>query len=211
MQLPFTLEQFLLVFSSYNTAIWPMQIVLDLLGLAAIALCFRTAASSRIVAAILGGLWAWTGIVYHLMFFANVNPAARVFGTLCIVQAIIFLVFGVFKHEIDFRFVRDWRSITGAVFILYAMLIYPIIGYALGHVYPASPTFGAPCPTTIFTFGILLWTVGRLRWYLYILPLVWALIGFTAALKLGIREDIGLLVAGVAGTIILMTKPRMKN
>jgi len=31
-------------------------------------------------------------------------------------------------------------------------------------------------------------------------------IGFAAAVKLGIREDIGLLVAGVVGTIVLLAK-----
>ncbi|WP_414541485.1 DUF6064 family protein [Nostoc sp. CCY0012] len=29
--------------------------------------------------------------------------------------------------------------------------MYPLIGYALGRIFPTSPTFGVPCPTTIFT------------------------------------------------------------
>jgi len=92
------------------------------------------------------------------------------------------------------------------VLILYGMVLYPVLGYFLGHAYPASPTFGAPCPTTIFTFGLLLWTKGRVKWFLLVLPLIWSLIGFGAAVKLGIREDIGLLVAGLVGTIVLLAK-----
>jgi len=86
------------------------------------------------------------------------------------------------------------------------MIGYPLLGYFLGHIYPASPCFGvAPCPTTIFTFGLLLLTVKRVPKYLLIIPLIWSFIGFTAALKLGIKEDIGLLIAGVA-TLILTIK-----
>ena len=87
--------------------------------------------------------------------------------------------------------------------LLYGLVIYPVLGYFLGHRYPASPTFGAPCPTTIFTFGLLLWATSRVNWFYYMLPLIWSLIGFTAALNLGVREDIGLLVAGIAGTLLL--------
>jgi len=44
--------------------------------------------------------------------------------------------------------------------------------------------------------------------YALIIPLLWSSIGFTAALTLGIREDIGLLVAGLVGTVLLfMVKP----
>jgi Family of unknown function (DUF6064) len=60
----------------------------------------------------------------------------------------------------------------------------------------SSPTFGLPCPTTIFTLGMLLWLDKTPPLYLLIIPLLWSLIGTVAALKLGIREDVGLLVSG---------------
>ena len=64
--------------------------------------------------------------------------------------------------------------------------------------------------TTIFTFGILLWTRSKLPKILLGIPLLWSTIGFSGAVSLGIREDIGLLVAGVAGTtmIVIRDKPR---
>jgi hypothetical protein len=38
------------------------------------------------------------------------------------------------------------------------MVVYPLLGIRFGHSYPRAPLFGvAPCPTTIFTFGLLLW------------------------------------------------------
>ena len=49
--LPFTQQQFLAVFSDYNEAIWPSQILAYLLGGAAVLLLFRqTARSSRAIA-----------------------------------------------------------------------------------------------------------------------------------------------------------------
>ena len=75
-----------------------------------------------------------------------------------------------------------------------------------GHTYPSNPTFGLPCPTTIFTFGILIWTVKKIQIYVVIIPLLWSLIGFSAALNLGVKEDFGLLIAGVLGFILIIIK-----
>ncbi len=205
MEPPFTIEEFLNVFITYNTAIWPAQVALNAAGLVAIALCFRKSVPSRLITAILGILWLWTGAVYQLGFFQSINPVATPFGILCIVQGGIFLGAGVWGSGLSFQFTPGWRTYVGGALLLYGLVIYPILGYFLGHRYPASPTFGAPCPTTIFTFGILLWTSRHVKWFFYLLPLIWSMIGFTAALNFGVREDIGLLVAGITGAILLVT------
>ncbi len=210
MTLPFTIDQFLDVFARYNSTIWPAQIGLTLAALVAIGLALRKSPPSRLIGLILAFLWAWTGIVYHLMFFSSINPAANLFGALCIVQSALFLVFGVLRQELLFGFDRSFYAYTGALFLLYALLIYPLLGYQLGHVYPQSPTFGAPCPTTIFTFGLLLWTTRPVRRTVLIIPLAWAVIGFAAALNFGILEDIGLLVAGICGTTLLILRSRRR-
>jgi hypothetical protein len=94
--------------------------------------------------------------------------------------------------------------------IVYAMIIYPILGTLLGHGYPRSPSFGvAPCPTTIFTFGLLLLTSARVPKSLLVIPFLWSLLGFTAAFLLGVPEDIGLLVAGFLGVALLFWRDRM--
>jgi hypothetical protein len=204
MQLPFTIEQFLAVFVAYNNAVWPMQVVLNVIAFLSLGLCLRANTPSRLVSVILVVLWLWTGIVYHLMFFSTINPAALVFGTLFIVGAVGFLYAGVIRPDLQFGVNRGWRAYLGGLILAYGLLIYPFIGYVQGHRYPASPTFGAPCPMTIFTFGLLLWTTRPVKWYVMLVPLMWSLIGSVAALKLGIREDAGLLVSGVFGTAILL-------
>jgi hypothetical protein len=98
----------------------------------------------------------------------------------------------------------------GRLLIVYAMLVYPLLGIASGHVYLRQPMFGvAPCPTTIFTFSVLLLTTIRVRTYLLTIPLVWSLIsGLSAPLNYGVYEDFGLLFAGVVGRALLIWRDR---
>ncbi|HEX5690198.1 MAG TPA: DUF6064 family protein, partial [Roseiflexaceae bacterium] len=122
---------------------------------------------------------------------------------------LLWVVFGVVRPKLSFRLDDNPYAIAGMVLILYAMLLYPAIGALLGHGYPRSPSFGvAPCPTTIFTFGLLLCTNARVPKSVLIIPSIWAVIGFSAALGLGILEDIGLLVAGLISVGLLLWRDR---
>jgi hypothetical protein len=205
MGLPFTTEQLLAVFERYNQAIWPAQTVAYVLGLAAISLILRPCPySDRIVNSILVSLWLWTGLVYHVLFFARINPIATLFGAAFIGQAAIWAFVGVVQGRLRFRIARELPSLVGAVFVVYAMVLYPLTGLLLGHSYPRSPSFGlTPCPLTIFTFGLLLWSRARVPRYVLAIPIAWSVVGFSAAVSLGIVEDLGLLVAAIICTVLL--------
>ncbi len=204
--MPFTIEQFLEVFKNYNLAVWPIQLMLFLMGVFIVIFGTRKApASDKAIAYMLALLWFWMGIMYHIAFFAYINKAAYLFGGLFIIQGILFLVS---RNALVFRFRRDIFGFSGAFLIFFAMVIYPVWGYFAGHVYPASPTFGLPCPTTIFTLGILLWANQKYPGYLLIIPLLWSLIGFFAAYSLGIAEDTGLVIAGIVTAFLLIREKR---
>ncbi len=210
--MPFTTEEFLSVFESYNTAVFPLQIVFNLLALAAIFLVIKTNdLSSKLISGILSFLWLWIGIVYHIIYFTSINKAAYLFGAVYIIQAVIFFYAGVIKDRFDFKLKKNWIEIVGWIFIAYALIIYPVLGFNFGHGYPKQPTFGLPCPTTIFTFGILLFNTGYIKWYYVLIPLLWSLLGVSAALQLGIFEDLGLLVAGVLGFILILLLNRKSD
>lgn len=208
--LPFTIEQFLQIFERYNQAIWPMQIVAYILGIAVLFFAAKqTRYSAQIISAALAFLWVWMGVAYHLIYFSAINRAAIGFGVLFIVQGLLWLLFGIVRPRLAFQLDSNPYSVTGMVLIAYAMVIYPIVGTLLGHGYPQSPSFGvAPCPTTIFTFGVLLLTSARVPRSTLVIPLVWSLVGFVAAISLGIREDIGLLVAGLLSVGLLLWRDR---
>ena len=202
--IPFTIDQFMEVFERYNNAIWPGHALIYLAGLIAIALAFKQGeVSNKLISLILAALWLWMGVIYHFIFFSTINEAARLFGALFIVQSLIFIFAGV-SSKLSFRFGFNAQGILGAVLIIYALVLYPIIGMALGHIYPAAPTFGVPCPTTIFTFGLLLGAGINIRFYLLIIPLLWSLIGLWAAISLGMYEDFGLAFSGLSTVWIML-------
>lgn len=210
MDLPFTVDEFLGVFRAYNEAVWPAHVVAYALGFAALLATARGGrGASAFVSATLAAFWGWNGAVYHVGFFAEINHAAYLFGALFLAQAALFLYEGLGRHRISFRLRRDGYGLAGAALVLYALAIYPLLGIAFGHGYPSNPAFGlAPCPTTIFTFGVLIWTNGRVPRSLLVIPSLWALVGFIAALQLGVLEDTGLLVAALVSVSLLVYRDR---
>lgn len=210
MKIPFSVDEFLNVFESYNQSLWPIQILFYILALVAIAAIFkRSNNSSQIAMSVLAFFWGWMGLVYHMIYFSAINKAAYVFGTAFLLQSFIFLYVGVIKKKIKLAFNPDLSGIVALVFLVYSLVLYPILGHVVGHTYPRTPTFGVPCPTTIFTFGILLYSVNRIPWYLIIVPLLWSIVGFSAAINLSVKEDFGLVVAGiVAAVLLLIYKPK---
>src|ERR1043165_1465334 len=146
--MPFSQAQFFDVFRRYNEAVWPAQPLFVLLAVVSVILAFSPSRALRRAAVlIVAAFWLWTGIAYHWLFFADINPLARVFALLCLAQA-IFLACSTTCERAPRRFI-------GITLVLVALVAYPAIGLLAGHRYPAFPTFGAPCPTTIFTFGFL--------------------------------------------------------
>jgi hypothetical protein len=209
MKVPFTIDQFLQVFKNYNLAIWPMQIVFYMLSFVMIYLAFKKSKSSDIIIQlVLASLWFWMGIVYHFGLFASINKAAWGFGILNIAQGFIILYSGIVKSKLTFTYHPNLYGITGILIIVYALIVYPVIGYFSGHAYPYSPTFGLPCPTTIFTMGLLLLVDRRLSLWVLAIPLLWSIVGTSAALNFGIKEDAGLLVSGVATFVLIIHKNR---
>jgi hypothetical protein len=209
MEVPFSYEQFIQVFKNYNTAVFPMQIIFCVM--AAVAVYFslkRNHLAGKIISGILSFFWLWMGVVYHLIFFIAINKAAYFFGGLFILESIFFLVYGVLKDKLVFRLQQPGYGMIAIILIAYALLIYPLIGFALGRVYPYNPTFGLPCPTVIFTFGMLLIMEKKFPWIIIVIPLLWSLIGFFAAIFLAVKEDIGLLIAGVSTALLLVVKSR---
>ena len=209
MKLPFSADEFLSVFERYNTDVWPIQIVFYILAALTVTLLFTEYANRhQIINSILAFFWIWMGIVYHILYFSSVNPAAILFGSLFIIQGLVFAYFGIYRKVLKFKFELNTRSIIGILFLIYGLIIYPLLSRSFGRDFPENPTFGLPCPTTIYSFGILLFSKHRIAWYIIAIPFLWSLIGFSAATHLHIKEDFFLVVAGVVSTFILLFQRR---
>lgn len=197
--MPFTVDEFFQVFARYNEAIWPLQVVTYVCGAVAIAsLLVPGVWQARAITAILAAMWAINGIAYHWIFFSAVNPAAHLFGAVFVVEAVALAASTFVFPFLRFRIGNDGVSMLGLLLIVFATIAYPIWGWLSGHVYPANPVFGvAPCPTTIFSIGVLLLgTWSAVRWML-VVPIVWSVIGGSAALLLHVPQDFGLIAAGL--------------
>lgn len=202
MTFPFTRTEFLGVFADYNAAIWPIQLLLIATALLAVGIAIlggRRLALWPVL--LLAVLWDWMGVVYHWGYFARINPVAYAFGAAFVVQSAMLLWFGMVRRRLAFSPRFDVPGVTGGILIAYALIGYPLVGATFGHAYPHAPTFGVPCPTVIFTFGLVLWLEGRVPLSLLAIPTAWAVIGTSAAASLGMVEDFGLTAAGLLGLL----------
>jgi hypothetical protein len=176
------------------------------LAIGVIALLFtKWKHSGRLIAGVIAFLWLWSGLVTIILFFGTVSSQYYFWGTLWIIQGVVFVYYGLLKPGFQFRSNKDLSTYLGFLLILYALIVYPIIGTLSGHKFPGGPIFGvAPCPVCIFTFGIFMMTRKRIPVYIFVFPLIWSILGIYAAIRMNVFADIGMAFAGVTGTAFIL-------
>jgi len=207
MPLPFSKEQFFNLFAAYNEALWPALVALWIASVVVSMLLLTSRRPpSRWISGLLTAHWVWSALAYHAAFFTSINPAAWVFATLFLLQAAFFCWWGVVQGRLAFAPWRDaWTPVAWAL-VGYS-LAYPGINAVHHLTLSRMPAFGVPCPTTIFTAGLLMLAAPRSR-VLSIVPVIWSLIGGSAATLLGIPADYPLPIAGIALAIFSMQRSR---
>ncbi len=204
----FTEQQFISLFERYNSALWPTQaltIAAALAVLALLALRPRRRSTDLAVAAVLASFWTLCGVGYFLLHMTELTPAAFGFAAIFVAQVGLLVHAALRPGGLAFSGAPRWRAIAGGVVIAYALVGYPLLGLASGRAPVQSPWLGvAPCPTTIFTIGLLLCSTSRSQARLLALPILWAAIGTMAALRLGIREDLGMTASAVVAALSLL-------
>ena len=114
-KIPFTAEQFLQVFEKYDRAIYPFQFALILVAIivpfakrlpqqrgfanaSVLLAASRKPFANKLISYLLGFLWLWMGIVYHLIFFTAISPPAYVFGTLFIPHSAVLRAIKIIRN-----------------------------------------------------------------------------------------------------------------
>ena len=209
MSIPFTSTQFYGVFTAYNTGLWPVQVFLLGLGVIAIALLVVQDRDSNVgISAVLMGLWAWQALAYHLAFFTAINPLACAFAALFLCGAAVFFWQGVVWGKMNFRITSGWRMWAAWGLMIFAFATYPAWTYLAGHRYPAFPTFGLPCPTTLFTLGLLAFLVKPYPRSPFVVPVLCCFVGSQTVFVFDVQANLGLILAGVIGIVLLIrSKP----
>jgi hypothetical protein len=207
MQLPFSRGDFFDLLAAYNGALWPAAVALWVASvLAAVWMLSSPRSHDRWISGLLVVHWAWSAVAYHVVFFTRINPAAWVFAAMFLVQAVLFFWSGVIRGRLTFMSSRTVWTKLGWFLVVYALL-YPAINAVEHNSILSIPTFGLPCPTTIFTAGLLLLAMPHTR-ILAIVPIVWSVIGGSAAFLLGVSADYALPVAGAALAMLELQKSR---
>ena len=203
--LPFSREQFVGVFADYNSLLGPLHSAAPLLGLVLVVLlAYPSAGRERLIGIGLAALWIWTGIVYHGLYFARINPAAWLFAALFVLQGGLLLHAAIAREELRFKAGHGAARVAGWALIAYAVVLYPIVGLLSGQPFAELPAFGlTPCPLTLTTLGCLLLTGPSTPRMLWPIPLVWSLVGGSAAIVLAMPQDWPLLAAGVGAAALL--------
>jgi hypothetical protein len=203
--LPFTREQFFDLFVAYNEALWPAVVALWIAS--TVIVVWRLSAPhqrDRWISGLLVVHWAWSALAYHVAFFTRINPAAWLFAALFLVQAVLVFRVGVAQRRLSFApWGHVWAPLAWGL-IAYS-LAYPVINAIDHRSLLRIPTFGLPCPTTIFTCGVLMLATPRC-WSLAVVPVLWSAIGGSAAFLLGVPADIALPIAGIALAIFLVRR-----
>ena len=206
-EIPFTAEQFFDIFRLYNQTVWPAQPILIALALAAIvAIASKRRQAGWLVSGILALFWLWLAVVYHFIFFTRINPAAYAFAAISLAGAAIFLWQGVIRRRLEYRMERNPRTYAGFALIVFSLVVYPAWSWLAGHMYPAMPTFGLPCPTTIFTIGILCFLKQPSPRSAAFVPVLWCFVGAQGAFLLDVPQDLGLIAAGMAGIALMLDR-----
>ena len=211
-------EDFFNALVAYNEAVLPVTVVAFLVGVAAVGLAARPGRSSgRLIAVMLGGLWLWAGVVFLVLFFGPTDVELLgvtlpgvwyVSGVVFAAQGVLLLVYGVVRPSLSFRLTRSLYGVVGAVLVVYALILYPLVGVVTGFSFPRYPVFGAPCPVVIFTWGFLLWADQKVPVPVALIPVLWAVMGLLPVLALGVWADVGLILAGVIGVPLLVRRNR---
>jgi hypothetical protein len=142
----------------------------------------------------------------------SVINMAWLWAAVFILEAILFLVAGIVRHDLVFAPRWNLSSVLGSVFMCYALVAYPIIEMLGGQPLRESPLFGlAPCVTVFFAFGLLLWARPSAPRYLLLLPLAWALCASPSNIAMGHVADFPLILVGMITVGLIIWRDRTSS
>lgn len=187
----------------HNEALWPAQILALGLGLGISGLLRgSTPWQGRIISTIVATLWAWVAWSFLRQRYATINWAAVYFAWLFAIEVLLLVWFGVIKARLRYRLGRDAAGILGTTLFMLALAFYPLLSPLAGRPWHQAEIFGiAPDPTVLGTLGLLLLVVGRPRWELLVIPILWCSITGATLWAMGSPEAPVPLLAGLVALL----------
>lgn len=176
--LMFSAQTYYRLFELYNRDLWPLQMLALVLGVVVLALWRRGGdRAGRAIAMILAMCWLWVAWGFHWQRYASINLAAGYFALAFVVQALLLLWLGALRGRLTPTAATRLQQRAGLGLLLFALLVFPLIGPLLGRSWTQAEVFGmAPDPTALATLGVLLFAGVRPVWGLFPIPVAWCLL-----------------------------------
>jgi len=189
---------------AYNEDTLPLQIVMMIAAAILTYFVFAKASAraNTLMKILLSFAFAWTGIVFFLIYAKSIVSAGA--SALFIIIAILFAL-DIFQKKIKFRLpAAGWQRYLTILLILLVFL-YPVIGMALGHYYPEICMPMVPCPLTVFAITLVAAAIPHVDRKVYAFLLPWAILSLPKCLgAFNCYEDCILFAAGVYGLVMLV-------
>jgi hypothetical protein len=193
----------------YNEQAWPLHALMLALG-AVVAGLAAGQPGGRAWGAAFGLLavgWAWVGFDFLGRHYASINWAAIDFGIAFGVQALL-LVIAAARRFVPVK-ERGAAGGIGAGLMVFALVVQPLVGPALGRPLNEAEVFGLlPDPTVALSLGVLsLAPRARFGAALWVIPLLWC--GVSAA-TLATMHDADALVMPLVACVALAVAVRRR-
>jgi hypothetical protein len=203
-------EEFYQAFASYNVAWLPVLGILWVLLVVSTVLVLArpNRQTNTFIKLLLAVSFLWSGVVFFPLYM---TPVALPGAITSLVIGILFAI-DAFRNRIAIHLPKEgWLRYVTIILVVWALGLYTLTGYTLGHPYPQGPLPVAPCPLTILSIALISTSMDTLqkdRWpftLLFVLLLWWAFFsGLGAPFMYGFYTDLTLLLAGLYGLFMLV-------
>ncbi len=208
--LPYDAEALFALYTSYLHQLWLFVLPLLILILSMPVWILRGgAAVGRIVVGVLALVWLWVGLVFHGLYFTDLNFAAPIYAGLFVLQGLLLFWHSGSHGRLVFAYRRDVVGWIGGFLLLYALIGYPLLDYLDGYTSGMRLVGLSAGPTALLTVALLLHTVKPAPLHLFVIPALWAFIAGFSGWVLGLWADLIMPLAVVALVPALSWKHRL--
>ncbi|MDX1634910.1 MAG: DUF6064 family protein [Marinobacter sp.] len=205
----FTPEVYLRLFVRFNEAVWPLQLVALVAGLAIPLLLTRaTVLARKLAVALLALAWIFTGLGFTAEYYAPINWPVTYFGYAFVAQAMVTAaVAGAWRPPARLAPAQGRGRLLLVLWAL-VLLVLPWLTPATAGEASAIALFGLT-PDVTATGSLLLAPLltRAWRWLLVLLPLLWCLFSLLTLYTLGLALAMLVPLAGILLALVVLPLP----
>jgi hypothetical protein len=202
-------EGFYQIFASYNTTYLPvLGIFWVLLLISTVLVLVRpNLRTNTLIKVLLAAGFLWSGVVFFPFYMTMI----AVPGAITSLGVGILFAIDALRNRIAICLPKQgWLRYVTIILVVWALGLYTLTGYTLGHPYPQGPLPVAPCPMTILSIALISTSMDTLqkdRWpftLLFVLLIWWGFFsGLGAPFLYGFYTDLTLFLTGLYGLFML--------